>query len=112
MSDNSAMDAKLADFNEAYAKAPVFIADYKPPPSEYIVEVTQAVRDIKKQQDGTYLPWFKLVAKIHDPNDPAVNGKSFSAGYWSPKTFGMMKGAMQVIAGRELPDNLIERRYL
>lgn len=107
MSDTSTMDAKLAEFNDAYAKAPVY-EDYSPPPSEYIVEVTQAIRDIKKQQDGTELPWFKLIAKIHDPNDPAVDGKNFSLGFWSSKTFGMMKGALQMIAGKELSDSIVE----
>ncbi len=87
----------LAAHNQDFAEAVVF-DNWMPPDGEYVVSLIKLATG-SSSKDGVDLVWWKLTGRIEDVQDEQLNGKEFSAGYFTSKAFGILKGAVKTLNG-------------
>ena len=92
----------LAQHNQEFKDAEVF-NDWMPPDGEYIVSLVKLTSGASSK-DGKDLIWWNLKGRIEDVQDEKLNGEEFTVGYYTSKVFGILKGAIKVLAGREISD--------
>jgi len=92
----------LAQHNQEFKEAEVY-SNWMPPDGEYIVSLTKLTHDTTTK-DGTDLIWWNLKGRIEDVQDEKLNGQEFTVGYYTSKVFGILKGAVNVLAGKEISD--------
>ncbi len=92
----------LAAHNQDFAEAVVF-DNWMPPDGEYVVSLVKLATG-SSSKDSVDLVWWKLTGRIEDVQDEQLNGKEFSAGYFTSKAFGILKGAVKTLAGDIIHD--------
>ena len=92
----------LADHNQEFQEAEVF-NNWMPPDGEYIVSLVKLTTGTSKK-DGADLMWWNLKGRIEDVQDENLNGQEFTVGYFTSKVFGILKGAVRVLAGQDVND--------
>ena len=92
----------LAAHNQDFAEAVVF-DNWMPPDGEYVVSLVKLATG-SSSKDGVDLVWWKLTGRIEDVQDEQLNGKEFSAGYFTSKAFGILKGAVKTLNGEIIHD--------
>ena len=92
----------LAAHNEEFKEAEVY-NNWMPPDGEYIASLIKLTSD-STTKDGKDLIWWRLTGRIEHPGDEQLNGKEFSVGYYTSKAFGILKGAVKVLAGDVIHD--------
>jgi len=92
----------LAQHNQDYKEAEIF-SDWMPPDNEYIVSLVKLTKGTSTK-DGKDLIWWNLKGRIEDVQDEKLNGEEFTVGYYTSKVFGILKGAIKVLAGRDIND--------
>lgn len=92
----------LANHNQEFKEAEVF-DNWMPPDGEYIVSLVKLTTG-SLTKDGKDLIWWRLTGRIEDVQDEQINGKEFSVGYYTSKAFGILKGAVKVLAGDIIHD--------
>ena len=105
MSDAN-FESILAQQNKEFAEAEVF-STWMPPDGEYVVQVKNATSGSTPSDSGP-MPWWKMIGTILAETDPKLKGAEFTIGYFSRKAFGIMKGAAQVIGGKQVIASLKE----
>jgi hypothetical protein len=105
MSDVS-FEQILAAQNSEFAQAEVY-STWMPPDGEYVVQVKKVTKGSSTEDAGP-MPWWKMTGKILVEQDPKLKGAEFTIGFFNRKKYGMMKGAAQVISGKQVMDNLKE----
>ena len=92
----------LAQHNQEYKDAEVY-NDWMPDDAEYIVSLIKLSKG-SSTKDGVDVMWWNLKGRIEDVQDAKLNGKEFTVGYYTSKVFGILKGAVNVLAGVETDD--------
>ena len=92
----------LATHNQDFAEAVVF-DNWMPPDGEYVVSLVKLATG-STSRDGVDLVWWKLTGRIEDVQDGQLNGREFSAGYFTSKAFGILKGAVKTLNGDIIHD--------
>lgn len=92
----------LAVHNADFAEAVVF-DNWMPPDGEYIVSLTKLTAG-STSKNSVDLLWWRLTGRIEDVQDEQLNGKEFSAGYFTSKAFGILKGAVKTLVGQIIHD--------
>lgn len=92
----------LAQHNQDFKDAEVY-SDWMPDDGEYIVSLVKLDQGTSAK-DGQSSVWWKLTGRIEDVQDPKLNGKEFTVGFYSSKAFGILKGAVKVLAGDLIND--------
>lgn len=92
----------LAVHNQEFAEAVVF-DNWMPPDGEYVVSLVKLATGSSNKND-TDLVWWKLTGRIEDVQDEQLNGREFSAGYFTSKAFGILKGAVKTLNGDIIHD--------
>jgi len=90
----------LAQFNQDYREAEVF-NDRMPDDGKYIISLIKLDTGTAKEGGA---PWMKLRGRIEDPQDATWGGFEFPVGFYSAKAFGILKGAVNVLAGKSVND--------
>lgn len=92
----------LAQHNQNYKDSEVY-SDWMPDDGEYIVSLIKLAHDTASKNGEDFL-WWRLTGRIEDVQDEKLNGKEFTAGYYTSRVFGILKGAINVLAGRDVSD--------
>ena len=92
----------LAQHNQNYKESEVY-SDWMPDDGEYIVSLIKLTHDTASKNGEDFL-WWRLTGRIEDVQDEKLNSREFSVGYYTSKVFGILKGAINVLAGREIND--------
>lgn len=92
----------LAEHNQNFAEAEVF-DNWMPPDGEYVVSLVKLATGSTKKEGGDFV-WWRLTGRIEDVQDEKLNGREFSAGYFTSKAFGILKGAVKTLAGKLVHD--------
>ncbi len=92
----------LASHNQEFKEAEVY-SNWMPPDGEYIVSLVKLDHGTSSK-DGTDLVWWNLKGRIEDVQDEKLNGKEFTVGYYTSKVFGILKGAVKMLAGEVIND--------
>lgn len=92
----------LAQHNQEFKEAEIY-SDWMPPDGEYIVSLVKLTNGTSTK-DGKDLIWWNLKGRIEDVQDEKLNGQEFTVGYYTSKVFGILKGAVKVLAGVEISD--------
>lgn len=95
----------LATHNQDFADAEIF-DNWMPPDGEYVVSLLKLSSD-SSIKDGVDFMWWRLTGRIEDVQDELLNGKEFSAGYFTSKAYGILKRAVKILNG-EIIQNLTE----
>ena len=90
----------LATYNQDFKDAEVF-NDRMPDDDKYIVSLIKLDTGTAKEGGA---PWMKLTGRIEDPQDAKWGGFEFPVGFYSAKAFGILKGAVNVLAGKPIND--------
>ena len=72
-----------------------------PDDGEYIVSLLKVDTGTLKNGEGI---WWKLKGRIEDPQDAKWGGFEFPVGFYNSKAFGILKGAVNVLAGKSVND--------
>jgi len=92
----------LAEHNQEFKEAEIF-NDWMPPDGDYIVSLIKLNHGTSTKNNAG-LVWWNLRGRIEDVQDEKLNGEEFTVGYYTSKAFGIMKGAVKVLAGKEISD--------
>ena len=87
----------LEDHNQAFEDAEAF-SNWMPPDSEYIALV-KTVNTGVMTQDNVSIPWWKLIGELIEADNPELDKKEFSLGFYSGKQMGMLKGLASTLKG-------------
>jgi hypothetical protein len=93
-------DDVLKQSTQAYKEAEAF-DDWMPPDGEYTAVVTSYGEGVVAKETDTFA-WMKLQGKLLTENDPELDGREFSLGYFTTKALGILKGAVAKLGGSKL----------
>jgi hypothetical protein len=93
--DDVAFEQALEEYNQAYQDAEPF-NNWYPDDNTYVVSVSKVNNGISDKPEGK-LVWWKVMVRIHDQADETLDGKEFSLGFFSNKSFGSMKTTINML---------------
>lgn len=99
----------LAQHNQEFKEAEIF-SDWMPPDGEYIVSLIKLTSGTSSK-NNVDLIWWNLKGRIEDVQNSVLDeslgkliGEDFTVGYYTSKVFGILKGAVKVLAGKDVND--------
>lgn len=86
----------LAGLAEDYRKAEP-MDNFMPDDGEYTVILSDLAKGVKVKAGEAPLIWISVKAKLLAAEDPNIDQKTMSLGFFSSKTLGMLKGFVQAL---------------